>query len=111
MPSALVLMLLLSFSVYWTIVAVRTLPGISVLVRRGVKPLACHLCMSFWMPLTHTAAIVWLFDLHLSYPLSTHPSVLAYLLVPPAAAGAAYALLRYNDLASPPPPSKFPGEE
>ena len=38
----------------------RVLPGLSALVQRGVKPLACDLCMSFWVGGSLGALLGWL---------------------------------------------------
>jgi hypothetical protein len=48
---------------------VRALPGVEPLIRRGLKPFACNLCMAWWSVLLLGAADLIL-DLTAGFPLS-----------------------------------------
>jgi hypothetical protein len=45
---------------FFTVIAVRKLPGVRTLVERGVKPWACDVCMAFWATMAWSLWDAWL---------------------------------------------------
>ena len=85
------LVLILGLAVFYSIEAVRRLPLIDVLTARGVKPFACHVCMSLW------TSAAWCIAL---YALGRRPD---FVILGPAVAGVALTLLYVTDAVTRPP--------
>lgn len=72
---------------------IRALPHVERWQRKGIKPFACHACMSFWCSLIAYGVMMWT----RGYALSTFMSFLG-------GAGFCYLGLRWLDTKLPPPP-------